>query len=83
MNVLDCLELTGPGRRQPSGGKYCKESLVESIDYNLRMITGDEVLTSGQSFIGTISLSNNRAQYLQSIGYCPQFDSIIEVNKYL
>ena len=45
------------------------------------MITGDEVLTSGQSFIGTISLSNNRAQYLQSIGYCPQFDSIIEVNK--
>ena len=54
---------------------------MESIDYNLRMITGDEVLTSGQSFIGTISLSNNRAQYLQSIGYCPQFDSIIEVNK--
>lgn len=44
-----------------------------------RMITGDEVLTSGQSFIGTISLSHNRAQYLQSIGYCPQFDSIIEV----
>ena len=47
------------------------------------MITGDEVLTSGQSFIGTISLSNNRAQYLQSIGYCPQFDSIIEVKKKL
>ena len=81
MNVLDYLESTGPGRRQPSGGKSCKERLVESIDYNLRMITGDEVLTSGQSFIGTISLSNNRAQYLQSIGYCPQFDSIIEVNK--
>ena len=46
-----------------------------------RMITGDEVLTSGQSFIGTISLSHHRAQYLQSIGYCPQFDSIIEVRR--
>ena len=45
------------------------------------MITGDEVLTSGQSFIGTISLSHHRAQYLQSIGYCPQFDSIIEVSR--
>ena len=45
-----------------------------------RMITGDEVMTSGQCFIGDISLVKNRSQYLQSIGYCPQFDSIIEVS---
>ena len=73
------------GKQQHSGEKKIVK-LVESFTLltkilNLRMITGDEVLTSGQSFIGTISLSNNRAQYLQSIGYCPQFDSIIEVKK--
>merc|ERR1711892_839905 len=44
-----------------------------------RMITGDEVMTSGESFIGNVSLSNDKSTYLQSIGYCPQFDSIIEV----
>ena len=48
--------------------------------YAYRMITGDEVMTSGQCFIGDISLMKNRSQYLQSIGYCPQFDSIIEVS---
>ena len=47
---------------------------------NSRMITGDEVATTGQCFIENISLNNNRAQYLQSIGYCPQFDSIIEAS---
>ena len=44
-----------------------------------RMLTGDEIMTSGSCFIGDVSLSNDRAEYLQSIGYCPQFDSIIEV----
>ena len=44
-----------------------------------RMVTGDEIMTSGSCFIGDVSLSNDRAEYLQSIGYCPQFDSIIEV----
>ena len=45
-----------------------------------RMVTGDEIMTSGSCFIGDLSLSGDRAQYLQSIGYCPQFDSIIEVS---
>ena len=45
-----------------------------------RMVTGDEIMTSGSCFIGDVSLSNDRAEYLQSIGYCPQFDSIIEVD---
>jgi len=44
-----------------------------------RMLTGDEVMTSGEAFIGNLSLSGNRSSYLQSLGYCPQFDSIIEV----
>ena len=35
--------------------------------------------SSGEAFIGNESLSGNRGSYLQSIGYCPQFDSIIEV----
>ena len=34
---------------------------------------------SGEAFIGNERLSRDRASYLQSIGYCPQFDSIIEV----
>ena len=37
---------------------------------------------SGEAFIGNESLSGNRSSYLQSIGYCPQFDSIIEVVKH-
>ena len=35
---------------------------------------------SGEAFIGNESLNGDRASYLQSIGYCPQFDSIIEVS---
>merc|ERR1719154_416562 len=44
-----------------------------------RMLTGDEIMTTGESFIGSIALSSEKSTYLQSIGYCPQFDSIIEV----
>ena len=44
------------------------------------MLTGDEVMTTGEAFIDGISLNKDKARYLQSIGYCPQFDSIIEVS---
>jgi len=44
-----------------------------------RMLTGDEVMTTGEAFIGTTSLRKEKSAYLQSIGYCPQLDSIIEV----
>ena len=44
-----------------------------------RMMTGDEIPTSGSCYIGDISLSGDRSSYLQLIGYCPQFDSIIEL----
>ena len=46
---------------------------------SFRMITGDEIPTSGSCFIGNVSLGGDRSKYLQQIGYCPQFDSIIEV----
>merc|ERR1719365_454231 len=36
-------------------------------------------MSSGEAFIGDVSLTGDRAEYLSSIGYCPQFDSIIEV----
>ena len=44
-----------------------------------RMLTGDEIMTTGETFIDNISLKKDKSRYLQSIGYCPQFDSIIEV----
>ena len=47
-----------------------------------RMVTGDEIMTTGSCFIGDVSLTTNRSEYLQSIGYCPQFDSIIEVTNH-
>ena len=43
------------------------------------MLTADEVMTTGEAFIDNVSLNRNKSQYLQNIGYCPQFDSIIEV----
>ena len=49
-------------------------SLHENADDHLKISSH-----SGEAFIGNESLSGNRASYLQSIGYCPQFDSIIEV----
>jgi ATP-binding cassette subfamily A (ABC1) protein 3 len=45
------------------------------------MLTGDEVMTTGEAYIDNISLKKDKSKYLQSIGYCPQFDSIIEVNR--
>ena len=37
------------------------------------------MISSGEAFIDNIPLSGSRSKYLRSIGYCPQFDSIIEV----
>eukprot|EP00095_Tigriopus_kingsejongensis_P011912 maker-scaffold111_size354240-snap-gene-2.29 protein:Tk11912 transcript:maker-scaffold111_size354240-snap-gene-2.29-mRNA-1 annotation:"atp-binding cassette sub-family a member 3" len=44
-----------------------------------RMLTGDEEVDSGRAFLGGQSLLSNRRQFLRQIGYCPQFDSIIDV----
>ena len=38
---------------------------------------GDETLTSGEAYLFGKSLTRNRKDFMQQIGYCPQFDSII------
>ena len=43
------------------------------------MLTGDEVMSSGQAKLMGSSIHSDRSKYLSQIGYCPQFDSIIEV----
>lgn len=44
-----------------------------------RMLTGDELLTDGTAFLMGTNLVQNRRKFLSMIGYCPQFDSIIDV----
>ena len=42
------------------------------------MLTGDEIPSTGNAFISGINMSDNQSGYLSHIGYCPQFDSIID-----
>lgn len=44
---------------------------------SFRMLTGDEIMTSGRAAILGTRLENDRRKFLAQIGYCPQFDSII------
>ncbi|XP_075216775.1 phospholipid-transporting ATPase ABCA3-like isoform X2 [Lycorma delicatula] len=44
-----------------------------------KMLTGDEIPTSGNASILSYSLRDNRSKYLGQIGYCPQFDAINEL----
>ena len=43
------------------------------------MLTGDEVPSFGSAYLRGASLVSDRKKYLSMIGYCPQFDSIIDV----
>lgn len=43
-----------------------------------KMLTGDEMVTSGQIYVNKLNVKNNMKQIQQSIGYCPQFDALIE-----
>ena len=43
------------------------------------MLTGDEILSTGNAHLLGRSLIGDRSKFLSQIGYCPQFDSIIEV----
>ncbi|XP_050726962.1 phospholipid-transporting ATPase ABCA3-like [Eriocheir sinensis] len=42
-----------------------------------KMLTGDEIVTAGDAKIGSLSLTHNRREFLQQIGYCPQFDALM------
>ena len=43
------------------------------------MLTGDEFKSGGEANLMGFDLQNSRRDFLRNIGYCPQFDSIIEV----
>ena len=43
------------------------------------MLTGDEMMSDGSAILRGIHLQGDRRRYLAQIGYCPQFDSIIDV----
>ncbi|CAG0901359.1 unnamed protein product [Darwinula stevensoni] len=44
-----------------------------------KMLTGAEVITSGGSCIMGYNLGVNRRKYLSHVGYCPQFDALVNV----
>lgn len=43
------------------------------------MLTGDETRSSGNAYASGKDLDKSRTRFLSKIGYCPQFDGIIEV----
>ena len=42
------------------------------------MLTGDESLTAGEAILKGHALATESKQFLAEIGYCPQFDAIID-----
>ncbi|XP_052824141.1 phospholipid-transporting ATPase ABCA3 [Octopus bimaculoides] len=43
-----------------------------------KMLTGDERISSGMIYINGVSLKTNIRQIQRYVGYCPQFDALIE-----
>uniref|UniRef100_A0A2R8N2T9 ATP binding cassette subfamily A member 3 n=1 Tax=Callithrix jacchus TaxID=9483 RepID=A0A2R8N2T9_CALJA len=43
-----------------------------------KMLTGEESLTSGDAFVGGHSISSDVGKVRQRIGYCPQFDALLD-----
>jgi len=42
------------------------------------MLTGDEEPTSGEARLNSYGFHTSKQKFLQQIGYCPQFDAIID-----
>ena len=42
------------------------------------MLTGDEQLTDGEAILSGYRLADQPERFLAEIGYCPQFDAIID-----
>lgn len=42
------------------------------------MLTGDETISSGEAWVDGISVKTNMSEVHQRIGYCPQFDALID-----
>lgn len=43
-----------------------------------KMLTGDETITSGEAFVQGINANSNRSKVNKVIGYCPQFDALLD-----
>lgn len=43
-----------------------------------KMLTGDVKISSGEAFVHGISLKSNMTEVHKIIGYCPQFDALLE-----
>ncbi|XP_012866697.1 PREDICTED: ATP-binding cassette sub-family A member 3 [Dipodomys ordii] len=43
-----------------------------------KMLTGEETITSGDAFVGGYSISSDIQQVRQRMGYCPQFDALLD-----
>ena len=43
-----------------------------------KMITGDESITSGEIFVNRLSIKKNLREAQQEMGYCPQFDAMLD-----
>ncbi|KAL5277954.1 ABCA3.2 family protein [Megaselia abdita] len=43
-----------------------------------KMMTGDENITSGNAYVKGINLRTNMNQVYKEIGYCPQFDALLD-----
>ena len=65
---------------QPDAPDYSWRSMYESAGiFLIRMLTGDEFKSGGEANLMGFDLQSSRRDFLRNIGYCPQFDSIIEV----
>nr|QNH67858.1 ATP-binding cassette transporter subfamily A member 3 X1 [Brachionus rotundiformis] len=45
---------------------------------SFKMLTGDEYLTKGDASINRISIKDDIKKYQKKLGYCPQFDPLID-----
>ncbi len=43
-----------------------------------KMITGDETITKGDAFLNKINIKDNIKLFQKQLGYCPQFDPLID-----
>jgi ATP-binding cassette subfamily A (ABC1) protein 3 len=43
-----------------------------------KMITGDEIITKGDAFLNKINIKDDIKQFQRQLGYCPQFDPLID-----
>jgi len=43
-----------------------------------KMLTGDETITDGNAYVGDLDIKSNLRRVQQRMGYCPQFDALID-----